>query len=271
MAASKKPSVNTIDILELERGRVEFCLLGLTPTITNRLPEKAKRELFMPARKTSNNKKMGLKHDPFEEFWCSPYTLRDDSDPTYLAALNSQFKGMLCGAALDTDGVAKTQMKRSITVLGNRLPLYGKPEFLMSVVTQSGQNRAPDIRTRLIIPEWACRVVVEFSKPLFNAKSISNLMGAAGQTQGLGEWRVEKGGDYGQFKIVDPGDANFKRIMKIGRKEQIAAMMNPSYHDEETEELMVWAIEEAENRGEKLKTPADCARSRGLKMIRRAA
>jgi hypothetical protein len=272
MAISKKATDAAIEILQIDQGKAEFCIVGTTPTITSRMSGKAWRELFMPKTKTKSERQGTLKHQPFQEFWDSPYTLREENAPTFIACLGSQFKGMLCGAALDMPGVAKTQIKRLVTVSGNRLPLYGLPQMFCSIVRSSDMNKTPDVRTRLIIPEWAARVTVTFTKPALNAKSIANLMSAAGFTQGLGEWRPEKGsGDYGQFKIVAPTDADFKRITKMGRKQQIQAMLNPEYYDDETEDLMAWAAEEAENRGIKLIMPVDEAKKRGLTTLGRVA
>lgn len=272
MARGKSKVDEAIDIIQIDQGKAEFCILGITPTITERMSRKAWEQLLFPKTKTKSERQGTLKHQPYEEFWESPYTLPDENAPTFLACLGAQFKGMLQGAAIDMPGVAKTQIKRLVTVDGNRLPLYGSPELMCSIVRSSDMNKTPDVRTRLIIPQWATRVTVTFTKPMLNAKAIANLMAAAGLTQGLGGWRPEKGsGSYGQFKIVPPNDPDFVRVAKIGRKAQIAAMLDPVYHDEETEDLMRWAVTEAEERGIKLLMPADCANKRGIKTVRRAA
>lgn len=269
----KTKAVESIDVVQIDQGRAEFCILGTTPTITSRMSRKAWMELTFPRKKTASERAGTFKHQIFEEFWDSPYTLNYDTAPTFIACLAAQFKAMLCGAALDMPGVAKTQIKRLVTVEGNRLPLWGEPQIFCAATRSSDMNKTPDIRTRLIIPEWATKVTVTFTKPMLNAKSIANLMAAAGITQGLGDWRPEKGsGNFGQFKIVSPTDKDFLRITKIGRKQQIAAMLNPGYFDDDTEWLISKAAVEVQNeRGMKLITCEEMAARCGVTKARAAA
>lgn len=247
-----KKKDTTIDILRLEEGRLEFCVLGTTPIILNRMSEKARRELLMPkGRKTAAERASTLKHEPIDEFRASPYTDPNPSAPTLLQFLSSAFKGAMMEAALDLPDVNKSQIKRLVWVNDERISLYGVPRLLMAVVRSADMNKTPDVRSRAIIPEWACRLSVSFRKPILREQGIANLLAAAGVTPGVGDWRVGKGsGNYGQFELVDANDPRFVAVVESGgRAAQEAAMESPEPHDLETEELLEWFTGEKARRG----------------------
>jgi hypothetical protein len=112
----------------------------------------------------------------------------------------------------------------------------------MAIVRSADMNKTPDVRTRAIVPEWACQVRVTYVQPLIRAQAVANLLAAAGITIGVGDGRPEKGAmSYGQFRIADKDDADFKRIIKEGgRKAQQAALDSPVCYDDETTDLLSW-------------------------------
>lgn len=251
MAKSKNTAEEVSDILKVTTGTLECCILGTSPIILNRLSEKARHELLMPrGRKTSTEKATSLKHRPLDEYRASPYTLKSDQHATFLAVLTTAFKSALRSAALDMPGAKKAQIGRLTYIAGEFVGVYGVPKLFMAPVRSADINRTPDIRTRAIVPEWACRLQVTFVQPLIRAQAVANLLAAAGITIGIGDWRSEKGaGNYGQFQIVDANNADFKRIIKTGgRAEQIEAMEHPVCYDDETTELLSWFQDELSSR-----------------------
>lgn len=247
---AKKDTV--IDIPVITKGRISFCVLGVSPLICNRMSEKVMRELLMPkGKKTSVEKASSLKHDPIEEFRASPYTARDGEGETHLKALAAWFKGAAKSAALDIPGANKTQIGRLVHVEGERLDLYGVPQILCAVTRSADINKTPDVRSRAILPEWACRITVNFQVPNLREQSVANLIAAAGVTQGIGDWRTGKGsGTYGEFRLVPNDDADFQRIIKTGGREaQLAALENPISYDQETDDLLAWFGVESKRRG----------------------
>jgi hypothetical protein len=259
--AVKKQQDKEIQIVKVSRGTVTFCVLGTSPLILNRMSNKGARELLFPSRKTRAAKKLSFKHYPMEEFRGSPYTnTGNKKSTTYIEHLASAFKAAMRGAAVDMPGtVSKAAIGRLTRVEGDRVPIFGVPEMFMTTVRQAGQNRTPDIRTRAIIPEWACYLTVSFSKPQLNAAKVTNLLVAAGLTQGVGDWRVEKGsGSYGCFELVSESNRKFKRIVASGgRAEQVAAMDDPAFYDDETEELYNYWVSEAEQHSDGCELVAD--------------
>src|SRR6185436_12971031 len=145
-----------------------------SPIILNRMSEKAKHELLMPkGRKTAAEKATSLKHKPVDEFRASAYTLKDASRPTFLAILSTAFKGALRTAALDMPGAKKAQIGRLTYIAGEFVGVYGVPKLFMSIVRSADMNKTPDVRTRAIVPQWACRVSITYVQPLIRAQAVA--------------------------------------------------------------------------------------------------
>lgn len=248
MAIKKSTAPDEItDILKVTTGTFLVHIVGTSPLILNRMSEKAKHELLMPkGRKTAVEKATSLKHLPVEEYRASAYTLKDESHPTYLALLATSFKGALRSAALDMPGAKKAQIGRLTYIAGDYVGIYGVPKLFMAIVRSADMNKTPDVRTRAIVPHWACRFEVTYVQPLIRAQAVANLLAAAGLTIGVGDGRPEKGAmSYGQFRIADKDDPEFLSILKTGgRKAQIAGLESPVCYDDETTELLSWFEDE---------------------------
>lgn len=249
--AKANTTAESVDILQVERGTLELCVLGTSPIILNRMSEKAKRELLMPkGRKTATEKATSLKHNPIEEYRASAYQIRAADSPTLLAVLATSFKGAMATAALDLPGAKKAQIGRLTYVNGDYVPLFGVPQLFMSVVRSADMNKTPDVRTRAIVPQWACRLSVTYIKPLMRPQAVLNLIAASGLSIGVGDWRPEKGkGNYGQFEIVSDSDPRYVSIVKAGgRTAQEAALETPVCYDDETSSLLAWFDDELSKR-----------------------
>lgn len=255
MATKKTEDSGEIQILEVVKGRMDFCILGTSPLIMNRMSQKVWHELLAPkGKKNAVEKASSLKHDPIQEFRAAPYRMDDESAPTLLGILPTAFKRAMGTAALDTPGAKKTQIGRLVYIEGEMLPVFGIPKVFMAITRSADMNKTPDVRTRALLPEWACQLSVTFTKPILREQSIANLLAAAGFQAGVGDWRQEKGsGAYGSFKLVSADDADFQRIITSqGRAAQEEALANPVAHNAETEEMLAWFDVEIRRRGFKV-------------------
>ncbi len=248
--ASKSDRVAEITVPRIEQSRTPFYVVGTSPLILNRMSRKAEIDLLLGGgRKTQAERQASLKHNPLEEFRASPYLLSEEA-PTLLGFMSSGFKGAMATAALDLPGMKKAQIGRLVYVEGDYVAVYGKPYLSMSVVRSADINHTPDIRTRCIVPRWACRVDVRYVASLLNAQAITNLLSAAGVTCGIGDWRPEKGkGSYGQFELVNGDDPEFKELTAMGRSVQVAAMEAAEPYDAESAYLLDYWRSEIARRG----------------------
>ena len=242
MAVKKSTPDNEItDVLKVSTGHLDCFILGTSPLVLNRMSEKAKHELLMPkGRKNATERAMSLKHIPVDEYRASAYTLKEG--PTLLALMSTAFKGALRSAALDMPGAKKAQIGRLTYIEGDMVGIYGVPKLFMAIVRSADMNKTPDVRTRAIVPAWACSLRVTYVEPLIRSQAVANLLAAAGITIGVGDGRPEKGAmSYGQFRLTSPSDPEFQRILKDGgRKAQQAGLDSPVCYDDETTELLSW-------------------------------
>lgn len=249
----KNDKKDEMDIIRLQKGIFQVCVLGSTPLIFNRMAEKAKRQLLLPKEMSKAEKKSNLKHNPPQEFRDSAHRFSADDMPTRLFLPSTTFKKAMSSAAIDVPGATKAEIGRLVWVVGQSICIYGIPQLHMGIVRSADMNRTPDVRTRAIIGEWACRFQVSYSIPLLTERAVVNLLAAAGMIRGVGDWRVEKGsGDYGQFELVDEKDKRFLSIIKSGgRVAQDAAIKDPQPWDDESAELLTWYFDEVNDRGRK--------------------
>ena len=252
---AKKSEGTEISVIEITKGIIEFNILGTSPLIYNAMSKKVKEGLLCPAlKKNSAEKASTMKHDPISEFRSSVYKSNRDDSSTFLTLPATCFKACLCSAALDMPGASKSQIGRLTYVEGDSIEMFGIPELKMDVVRMADISHTPDIRTRAILPKWACKVVISYVKPLLRDQNVINLLAAAGITQGVGDFRPQKGkGSYGQFSLVGKDSKEFNEIVKSsGRKVQLKAMENPEFYDIESKELFRHHEAETKRRGFKV-------------------
>lgn len=252
--ATRAKSETEIQILQMREGSVTCRVVGVTPLVMNRMSEKAKHELLLPkGKKTAADKAANLKHDIYTEYRASAYLDPDPKAPTRLRVMSTAFKGAMRSAALDIPGARKAQIGRLTYVVGEYVSIYGVPKMHMSIVRNSDINHTPDVRTRLIVPQWAAQICVRFNSTLLNEASVLNLLAAGGMFVAIGDWRVEKGsGTFGQFRLAGAKDAEYDEIVRNGGyAAQIKGMAHPEPYDDETAELKTWFDAEVVGRGHK--------------------
>lgn len=247
-----KKSTNTvteIDVLRLTTGRMTCYVRSITPLIYNAMSEKARQSLLYPRRKTAAEKNATAKHDPISEFRGTLYTA--PNGPTLCMFPAVAFKRALASVATDLGGARKAQVERLVWAIGERIPVWGIPKLRMDIVRSADMAKTPDVRTRAILSEWACKIDLAFVKPTINETTVANLLASAGLIRGIGDFRQEKGaGNYGQFELVNHDDPEWHRIVDAGGREvQSAAVAAPECYDEESERLFEWWQEEAQRRG----------------------
>ena len=252
MALAKKAGTETIEIGKVDQQTLTVHVVSNSPLILNSIPQHARHELLLPkGRKTAAQKATSLKHSPMQEFRNSASRAKDDSAPTEIVFPGTAFKKAMMGAALDIPGAKKAQIGRLAYIEEDWISIYGTPELYMTMVRSADMNRTPDVRTRAIIPVWCAVFNVSYVTPQLNATVIANLISAAGITQGIGDFRVEKGaGNYGRFRITDGNDETVRMLIEnSARESQIAAFENPEFYDNDSRELYEWYKAELTTRG----------------------
>lgn len=252
MATKTTETEAPVVIMEFHRDQLTFQIVGESPLVPHAMSFKAKSSLIFPSKKkTQAERDTTMKHEPFEEYRDAAYKFRDEDDAdTRLYMPGSCFHAAMANAAIDMVGAKKAQVGRLTSIVGDKIPVWGVPQVWSTIVRSSDMARTPDVRTLPILPRWAALVTVSFVSSLIPAASVVNLLGAAGDTQGIGDGRPGKGKlSMGKFRIAGEGDAEFDAIVKLGKRAaQDTALANPAYYDLETEQLLTWFSEEVKTR-----------------------
>lgn len=242
--ATKGSTESVLRIEPLKQGRTTMRIIGTTGFYFNAMSNKVKGQLLIGSGKKTAAEKKQIKHDPENEFRDSMYLAKDG--PTYLAFPAPGVKAAMATAALETEGIKKTEVQRLTFLPQERISIWGLPYLRMDVVRSADMNKTPDVRTRAFLPRWCASVDIAFVSPALSTASIAALLANAGIVCGLGDFRQEKGkGSSGCFALLDDQNEEMmavwnELVKNEGREAQMKAAQNPEAYDDDTRNL--WAL-----------------------------
>jgi len=189
-----------VQIGRIESETIAVPIVGTTPLLVHRFSEKAKRQMLdnMQGRKSVKEPK-----DPKAEYEGAFYRLKGDSGYGFPA---TAFKLATIGGARFYSQVTMTALKQFLFFHGEPsddgqmlVPIAGDPEMREDVV-RVGRGGA-DLRYRPIFAEWTATLQITYVTSALTRDSVLSLIDAGGLGVGVGEWRPEKGGDNGMYRI----------------------------------------------------------------------
>lgn len=207
MAASKTAPADEAAQVQIDRIAAEHIrvpIVGTSPLIVHRFSEKAKRQMLdaMQGRKSPKQAK-----DPDAEYEAAFYRLKDEAGDGYgFPAI--AFKAATVGGARFYSGVTMTALKQFmffdgvIGADGQKLVRIEGEAHMREDVVKVGRN-GTDLRYRPEFATWSTTLDVIYVVSALTRGSVLSLIDAGGMGVGVGEWRPEKDGDFGTFR-VDP-------------------------------------------------------------------
>jgi hypothetical protein len=190
-----------IHIPRIKRETLIVPILGITPLIVHRFSEKAKKQMLdaMQGRKSPKQAK-----NPEAEYESAFYRM-NDGRPGMIAGA---FKDATVGGARFYHAVKMTEIKSFLWFLGElgsdgrmMVPIEGEPNMREDVVRVS--RGGTDLRYRPQFLQWRTSLTVTYPVSNLGRESVLSLIDAGGMGVGVGEWRPEKGGEFGTY-CVDP-------------------------------------------------------------------
>lgn len=199
MAGKEEPVVQ-IDRIASERILVP--IIGTSPLIVHRFSEKAKRQMLdnMQGRKSPKSPK-----DPEAEYEAAFYRIKEPDGYGFPVIA---FKAATVGGARFYSGVTMTALKQFMFfrgepgLEGQGLARIDGEAHKREDVVKVGRN-GTDLRYRPEFTEWSTTLEVIYVTSALTRGSVLSLIDAGGMGVGVGEWRPEKDGDFGTFRI-DP-------------------------------------------------------------------
>lgn len=226
---TKKAEVKSLEILSVDLVEVKFSIVGTTPLITHCWSEKAKKEML--------DKQMGVakqrKHDikvPVNDFinslnWLTPKPKDGADNEDAMKNFNAAVKkgaawgfhiggikqSMITGAYRSGMDVKQTELKGSFFLRGAgehsttdyaEIIAANPPHMREDTVMVGGMSKAADLRYRGQFDEWEIPLIMIYNKNgKYSLEQLLNLVNAGGFAVGIGEWRPERDGQYGMYKL----------------------------------------------------------------------
>lgn len=192
----------SIVIDQIAAETISVPIIGTTPLIVNRFSEKAKRQMLdnMQGRKSPKESK-----DPQAEYEACFYRLKDER---YGFPVTGFKQATVGGARFYGSSVTMTSLKQSMFFRGepgsdgmSLAAIDGEPHMREDVVRVN--RGGTDLRYRPQFDEWSTTLTVVYVKAMLTRSSVLSLIDAGGLGVGVGEWRPQRDGDNGTYR-VDP-------------------------------------------------------------------
>lgn len=189
-----------IQIDEIAAETIKVPIIGTAPLIVHRFSEKAKRQMLDAMQGRANPKQA---KDPQAEYEAAFYRLKDGGHGFPAIAFKAATIG---GVRFYGKSVTMTACKQYMFFRGepaddgqSMFEITGTPRMREDVVRVN--RGGTDLRYRPEFPEWSTTLTVVYVTSALTRNSVLSLIDAGGMGVGVGEWRPEKDGDFGTYRI----------------------------------------------------------------------
>ena len=210
MNRSTKDATVTIPAINIPYATIR--VVGDSPLIVHKWSEKAKKEILDKQMKKAKTKGHDAK-DPVRDFIESLYWIdgepEDKTENGFARAIENGARFGFPSVAFKASAVSagyrsgvtrdKVSMNAAFHIDGELVEIKGIPEMREDMV-RIGMGTA-DIRYRGMFSEWSATIQVKYNASAISLEQLVNLINLGGFACGLGEWRPEKGGQFGMFHV----------------------------------------------------------------------
>jgi len=188
----------TINIKPLRIGKLKIKVIGRTPY----LPEPMDMAVLDRYDKKKSNQtydkdKLSEEDKSKEKYY---YTQDGKKGIPARAFYNSMIRAS--SYLFDKKDGGMRNVKEGVNVMGDVLPLtYSKEVTLTHWGRTSGQSKAPRKIIRNSFEDWTCTLEIEYNQEQLSPENIINILNWAGFHIGVGGFRKEKTGNYGNFYV----------------------------------------------------------------------
>ncbi len=202
-----------IEIPQYDIRRFYLRLIGDTPLISHAWSEKAKKEMLDKQMKKAKAGKEAK--DPFRDFCDSLYWLTEKpKKPTEKDVQEAKFgfptiAFKMCaidGGFQSGSSKNKTTPKAAFKVLGEYAEIEGTPNMREDMVRIGGISKTSDIRYRGELQDWKTTLEIEYNASVISQEQIISFFEIGGFSIGVGEWRMQKNGQFGSFHVAREGE-----------------------------------------------------------------
>lgn len=212
-----KKNTEAIEIKPIEIKKVTVHIVGDTPLIMHAWSEKAKKMMLEAQMGTAKGKKKELKN-PVDDFIRSMYWLTemptDGTEEAFKAAIAggarfgfpvTAFKQAAISAAYRMGYVKDKMGLRGAFFIesdeNGMVEIHSDEPIMREDMVKIGMGTA-DLRYRGEFRNWSADLVISYNaNGQFSLENIVNIINLSGYVCGVGEWRVEKDGQFGMYHV----------------------------------------------------------------------
>lgn len=190
----------TIVIPEINLQRMVVSIVGVTPLLTNRFSEDSIAKIKDIQEHAPKMAK--APRDPEAEFKAAAHVI----SPGLYGFPAVGLKKALVAAGGRFADEKMTHLRGVINIVGDLIPITA-PAPTMRTDTIRLQGSKSSLAYRPQFMPWAMDVVIMFNAGIIGQAQILNLFQIAGFSVGIGAWRPECNGTFGQFALADQAAA----------------------------------------------------------------
>lgn len=189
-----------VSLVEANIQQAVIQVFGLTPLITDRVSQSTLDEI---AKKQTGGAKTPREfRDPEQEWRDKLYEVKAGTG-TY-GVPGGAFKECMVAAGYRCMGEQMTRLRAMFTVPVEIVPILDSvPQMRRDAGRLQGRVLTPIWRPEFPLP-WRMEVPFKFNASLITLEQLVNLIDLAGFSIGIGAWRPEKSGNFGQFSVRRP-------------------------------------------------------------------
>ena len=190
--------MSTITLKAIVPEKWEFTIKSISPMIQHAWSKKGLRQMRMTPIERKKQPKVA--RDPESESESARYRTSDGRSGIHIFA----FKSSLISAAHKDFGLEKTLLRKALFVPcsdpGNIIPIMADEPVIREDIVKVGMSQT-DLRYRPEFAQWSAVIEIQIDSELLTISDVIKLTDRAGFGVGIGEWRPEKGGEYGRFCV----------------------------------------------------------------------
>lgn len=188
-----------IEIPALNLRRMVVSIVGQTPLLTNRFGEKARQKIEDKQQKKAKLAKEA--RVPEEEFMDACHII---SDGVYgFPAVGIKKALVVAGGRFADEKM--THLRGVINIMGDIIEIRSDKPPQMRTDTVRLATGVTSIAYRPSFMPWEMEIPIMFNASIIGESQVLNLFQIAGFAVGLGAWRPESNGVFGQFMLKDSG------------------------------------------------------------------
>ena len=190
--------MSNVALKPISQNELTIAIKSLSPMIQHAWSEKALK--MIRDKQAGKKTKTREARNPEEECHAATYFTEDGEFGIPAMAI----KSAIISAAHKDIGVEKTLVRKALFIhcddANGCVPMATNPPTMREDCVRVGAGSA-DLRYRPEFRKWSATVTFTYDSEMLRAEDVINLINRAGFGCGIGEWRPEKGGEFGRFAV----------------------------------------------------------------------